>query len=281
MSKKILVAVPAYNCENQITRVMGQFKKFSIKFNADMVVIDNKSKDKTLEMAINFAQNNTDLGITVIQNQNNYGLGGSHKIAFEYALNHNYDGVVILHGDDQGILQDISNSLSLNLSQNNVCILGSRFMKGSITTGYSRFRIFGNKIFNKIYSMVTSQNIYDMGSGLNYYPGHLLNYRFHLKMPDDLTFNNAYLLAILCGGTKIEFIPIAWRESDQVSNVKFIPQCIKTLIYLFKYRISKSNFLQQYFGPKIEVEYNYSILQSPDSKQNTFCSISINYKATI
>ena len=37
----------------------------------------------------------------------NYGLGGSHKVAFGYAAAHGYEHLVVLHGDDQGAIVDL------------------------------------------------------------------------------------------------------------------------------------------------------------------------------
>lgn len=45
--------------------------------------------------------------VTLLRNDENYGLGGSHKVAFDYALNNAYDYVVVLHGDDQGSIANL------------------------------------------------------------------------------------------------------------------------------------------------------------------------------
>ena len=34
-------------------------------------------------------------------------MGGSHKVAFNYAIENNFDYIIVLHGDDQGSISDM------------------------------------------------------------------------------------------------------------------------------------------------------------------------------
>jgi len=258
MSKiKLLVAIPAYNCSNQIGRVIKQYADSSSNIFIELVVIDNRSSDTTLQAAIKSSANYPYEQISIIQNDHNYNLGGTHKVAFQYALDKNYDGVVILHGDDQGNLSDIEPYLNEhNLTQYD-CILGARFMRDSKLIGYSQFRIFGNIIFNWLYSIFTSHKILDLGSGLNYFSRKTIKASIHQKMPDDLTFNSAFLLGIIAAGESIKFIPISWREDDQISNVKLWSQSISLIQYPLKYLKGKKNYLNMDFSPEKKPSYSF------------------------
>jgi glycosyltransferase involved in cell wall biosynthesis len=256
-NKKLLVAIPAYNCSSQIGRVMHQYVNSSSKNFIELVVIDNCSLDITIKKAIEFANSHPHKKISIIQNEQNFNLGGTHKVAFQYVVDKNYDGIIVLHGDDQGRLSDIEPYLDEhNLTQYD-CILGSRFMKGSLTCGYSKFRIFGNFIFNWLYSLFTQQKILDLGSGLNYFSRKTISKSIHQQMPDDLTFNSAFLLGVIAAGERIKFVPITWREEDQISNAKLWSQSIKLIQYLFKYSKGRANFLDLDLSPKKECPYSY------------------------
>ena len=50
---------------------------------------------------------NAGFPIKVLKNRENYGLGGSHKVAFNYAIENNFDYIIVLHGDDQGSISDM------------------------------------------------------------------------------------------------------------------------------------------------------------------------------
>ena len=252
---KILVFIPMYNCENQITRVLKQFDKDVSKYIDEIVVVNNRSTDNGEERVIDFAKKNSELNITVLRNDDNYNLGGSHKIAFDYAIKNNYDYLIVLHGDDQGNINDIMPCLKEKVYENYDCLLGSRFMKDSKLDGYSKFRTFGNKVYNIIFSVSLNKKISDLGSGLNMYNVNILKNKYYLKYPDRLTFNCYMLLATKSYNQNIKFFPISWREDDQVSNVKMVSQALNTLGIALKYLFKKKSYLESEHREKIVDNY--------------------------
>ena len=129
---KILLFIPCYNCEKEIEKVLISLQQECFKYFAEIMVVDNGSQDKSLENAINFAKDNPNMPISVFKNVDNYNLGGSHKVAFNYAIENSFDYVVILHGDNQGEISDIKDILNNKVYKNYDCCLGARFMKGSL-----------------------------------------------------------------------------------------------------------------------------------------------------
>ncbi len=232
---KILLFIPAYNCEKQIVRVLEQLDPAITAFVTKVIVVNNRSTDKTEEAVTDFMHSHANLPITLLRNRENYGLGGSHKVAFEYAISHGYDYVIVLHGDDQGDISDLLPVLAKGYYRKHDCILGARFMRGSKLSGYSAVRTVGNVVYNLLFSYVTGKKIYDLGSGLNMYSVKMLKSDFYRKFPDNLMFNYLMILAAQYYGHDIRFYPISWREDDQVSNVKLFSQAKKVLTMLFDY----------------------------------------------
>lgn len=232
---KILLFIPAYNCEKQIVRVLEQLDPAITAFVTKVIVVNNRSTDKTEEAVTDFMHSHANLPITLLRNRENYGLGGSHKVAFEYAISHGYDYVIVLHGDDQGDISDLLPVLAKGYYRKHDCILGARFMRGSKLSGYSTVRTVGNVVYNLLFSYVTGKKIYDLGSGLNMYSVKMLKSDFYRKFPDNLMFNYLMILAAQYYGHDIRFYPISWREDDQVSNVKLFSQAKKVLTMLFDY----------------------------------------------
>ena len=147
---KILVFIPMYNCERQIARVISQFDEETQKLFTEILVIDNISKDNSLLAAEEALKKLSNIKTTLIQNEENVSLGGSHKTAFNYAIDNGYDYVIVLHGDDQGSIKDIVPYIKDETAFKYDAFLGARFMKGASIKGYSNLRIFGNKILNSI-----------------------------------------------------------------------------------------------------------------------------------
>ncbi len=235
---KILLFIPAYNCEKQIVRVLAQLKYGALDYIREVLVVNNISTDNTQQVAIDYAKAEG-LPVTVIKNHQNYNLGGSHKVAFDYSINNGYDYTVILHGDDQGSIADILPLLKSGEYKNYDCCLGARFLADSKLIGYSKFRTFGNKVYNALFSMVVKTKLYDLGSGLNMYNNNMLKSRFYYKFPDQLTFNYCMVLALNYYNQKAMFFPITWREDDQVSNVKLTSQALSVVGILRKYAFNK------------------------------------------
>lgn len=242
--EKILLFIPCYNCAKQITRVLQQLDNTVMQYVDEIVIVNNKSTDNTEEVIKDYAKKHPELPINILNNQDNYNLGGSHKVAFKYAIKNNFDYIIVLHGDDQANILDILPILQSNSYKNYDCSLGSRFKRDSKTIGYSKFRTFGNIIFNIIFSVFLNKKIYDLGSGLNMYKVKILENDFYNNFPDSLTFNYCMILASHCYKHRLMFFPISWREDDQVSNVKMLNQAFVTLIMLFKYIILRKKFIQ-------------------------------------
>lgn len=234
-NNKILLFIPAYNCEKQIVRVLDQLTPAVMAFISKVIVINNRSTDNTEGVVVDYMHTHPMLPLTLLRNNENYGLGGSHKVAFEYACDNDYDYVIVLHGDDQGSISDFMDVLSTGYYMKHDCILGARFMVGSRLQGYSKFRTFGNIVYDFLFAFVTGQRIYDLGSGLNMYSVKMLKNKFYQKFPDNLMFNYCMILASEFYGHDIKFFPVSWREDDQVSNVKMVNQAVKVLSMLWDY----------------------------------------------
>lgn len=257
MNPKILLFIPMYNCEKQIVRVLGQLNDEVCQYLSQVIIVNNRSTDGGEKAAINYLKSNKiKIPVTLLRNDENYGLGGSHKVAFNYAINNGFDYVIVLHGDDQGDIANILPYLKSGEYQNYDCFLGARFMKGSKLEGYSKFRTFGNRVYNLLFSIGTGMKIYDLGSGLNMYKVEMLKNRFYEKFKDNLMFNYCMILESASYKHKIRFFPIVWREDDQVSNVKMASQAIIVLKLFFSYIINKKKFMKNDHRDKIVENYS-------------------------
>ena len=246
MKDKILLFIPAYNCENQIVRVLGQVSGTLLKFIDEIIVVNNRSTDDTEAAVKKYAIEHSELPLKLLRNIENYGLGGSHKVAFKYAIDNGFDYVIVLHGDDQGNLNDFLPVLTGRYYKKHECILGARFMPGSKLRGYSKFRTFGNAIYNFLFAAVIRERVYDLGSGLNMYSTKMLKQNFYEKFPDNLMFNYCMILATEYYGIDMKFFPISWREDDQVSNVKMVSQATNVLAMLWKYYFDPNAITGEY-----------------------------------
>ncbi|MBR4607030.1 MAG: glycosyltransferase, partial [Lachnospiraceae bacterium] len=122
---KILVFIPMYNCEKQIVRVLGQFQGEICSYVSEVIVINNRSTDHGEEAVQKYlTEHPLPIPVRLLRNDENYGLGGSHKVAFQYALAHQFDYLIVLHGDDQGDISNILPYLKKGTYRKYDCFLG-------------------------------------------------------------------------------------------------------------------------------------------------------------
>jgi len=218
---RVLVVIPTYNCQKQVVELLREIHLQPLPDMTCLWFIDNLSTDGTFEVTTEFINTNKCKNIHSFQAMQNNNLGGTHKIGFNEAISRSYDYIAILHGDNQASYNDLINIIKRARKDGNVkSYLGSRFSRKSNLVGYSRKRIFGNIVLNFIYSIFKLKILTDLGSGLNLYRVADLRKIDYLGFGDSLTFNYELLLEMIDSDIPFEFIPIEWREVDQVSNAK-------------------------------------------------------------
>jgi len=259
---RIMVFVPMYNCANQIGRVIAQFDEATQRRFSRLVIVDNQSKDDGLNRAAAALAQLRHIETVLLRNDENYGLGGSHKVAFKAAIDDGFDYVVVLHGDDQGSISDLLPLLERKEHKKVDCLLGARFMRGSSLPGYSTFRTLGNRAFNLLYSLATGRRLFDLGAGLNLYSVPALARHQWLRFADDLTFNYYLILASCAWRWKIAFFPLSWREDDQVSNVRLLRQSLRVAMILWQFVIARRRFLDTDHTSNPGRSYTSSLIQS-------------------
>ena len=258
---KILLFIPMYNCEKQIVRVLDQLTPHVCELLSEVIIVNNRSTDNGEKAVSEYLDTHEkSVKLSLLRNQENYGLGGSHKVAFKYAREHGFDYVIVLHGDDQGDISNIVPYLESGEYRNYDCFLGARFMKGSRLAGYSGFRTFGNIVYNLLFSVVCGKWITDLGSGLNLYRVSILESDFYLKYKDNLMFNYCMIMGSTFYRHRIRFFPIIWREDDQVSNVKMVNQAVVVLKLLGSFLLHRKKFVVSEHRDRVVESYDAAVV---------------------
>lgn len=233
---RTLLFIPMYNCEKQIVRVLDQLDERVCAYLEEVVIVNNRSTDGGEKAVVSYLKKRQmPISVKLLRNDENYSLGGSHKVAFSYAIEHGFDYVIVLHGDDQGDIHDLLPYLKSGRAYKYDSFLGSRFERDSVLVNYSAFRIMGNHIFNIFMTMITGRRVTDLGSGLNMYRVNYLKTRFFQGFTDTLTFNVYMLLYGIWSRSRFAFFPLSWREDDQVSNAKFLRQSLEIIAIAVRY----------------------------------------------
>ena len=245
MKDKILVVIPAYNCEKQITRLLSGFNSSLLSYIDTILVINNKSTDDTEFRTISAAKNLEGVNFLLLRNTINYGYGGSLKIGFEFSLMYSFDYVIVINGDDQSPITDFLPILQSGEYKQFDVMWGSRFIKKSSLCHYPASRIIANYIFNLLFSIAVRKKVTDIGCGVYMYNTNILKDKFYLKMPDVLYIGSYQRLAHDLYHHKIREFPINWNNEDQESTVKIFSQTFAQFKLSLQYLLNRKNFLKK------------------------------------
>ncbi len=245
MEQKVLLAITAYRCEKQIARTLDEIDDKLASRVEEIIILDNGSPDGTVQVALDYQKTGRLKNLHIYKNNDNYSLGGSHKVAFLKAQAMGCTHVIILHGDNQAKSDEANDLLDYAAAHPiTQTVLGSRFGKDSRLFGYDKKRIFGNKVLNGIYSVFTFRKCEDLGSGLNLFALTDLDKRTYLEFADKLTFNYELLLDLIRRNVSFAYFPITWREEDQVSNARNFNIFKTGIINLLRWRFGMLRYPQ-------------------------------------
>ena len=233
MNKKILIFTATYNEAENIRKFIEKILELNVKL--DLLVIDDNSPDETWKIVNEYKKENEN--IILVKRENKEGLDTAHKLAFNYAKEHNYDYLITLDADlshDPEKIPDFLDEL-----KNNPFLIGSRYIKdGKNEMKLKRYIL--SSVGNKIIKFVLGIDSDEFTSG---YRG------FNLKMLNNFDINRisskgysffmetVYLLST--AGYKIKQIPIRFKDREKgISKIPKI-EILRTLKNLFLLKIKK------------------------------------------
>jgi hypothetical protein len=147
--------------------------------------------------------------------------------------------MITLHGDDQADIRDMLPPLTLGDHHRHDLVIGARFHSQSKLEGYSLVRRLGNRTLNVLCSVINRRNVHDLIAGLNCFKMEFFRDKFFIRFPDNLTFDVHVLLYAFYRGAGVHYIPVTWREEDQVSNAKVFRQAFIILNLFARYVVNR------------------------------------------
>ena len=176
MNKLIVLA---YNEELGIEKTILEL----IDHFEEIIVINDKSKDGTLEKIQNLSKNHAK--VTIISNNKNLGPGKSMDIGIKQAISSPCEFIVKIDGDNQFKAEDIKSILSKASSKNADFIKCDRFWVGGVKGKIPKIRYLGNSFASLLIKIVTGNwKINDPLNGL-----FLFSYDLALKFKIPKFFN--------------------------------------------------------------------------------------------
>lgn len=214
---KVLVVIPAYNEELNLKQVIKDINKNT---NYDYVIINDCSKDKTLELCKKEKFNYLSLPV-------NYGLASAVQLGFKYALKNDYDVVIQFDGDGQHEAKYLKKLVGSIENGNNV-VIGSRFIENK--KPFST-RMIGSRLISLLIKITTGKKVTDPTSGFRAYSKEIIpEYANNINYPPEPDCL-AYLLK---RKMKIEEVQVTMKEREfgesYLNSIKSIEYMLRTCV---------------------------------------------------
>jgi len=232
---KHLIFIVAYNHENFIAKVLDRLPETVKNNNYEILVIDDASKDQTFNTAKNWSELNSKICIKVLKNPTNLGYGGNQKLGFQYAIENNFDTLVLLHGDGQYAPEIIVDLIEDHIIQKNALTLGSRMIikKNALKGKMPLYKFFGNIILTLLQNKILGTKLSEFHTGYRVYSiKNLTKINFHLNT-NDYHFDTEIIIQFILHNFKIgeHAIPTYYgNEISYVNGLKYAYNIIKETI---------------------------------------------------
>lgn len=234
---KVIAVMPAYNAEATLTRTVSDIPPGSVD---EIILVDDCSRDRTVELA-------RDLGLTVIEHEQNLGYGGNQKTCYRAALEKGADYIVMIHPDYQYDSRLIP--VAVEIIRLGICdfVMGSRIRtRGeALVGGMPIYKYFSNRVLTFIENIALGQNLGDFHSGFRAYRRSLLETIPFEKNSNDFVFDSQFLAQAVMFGYKLGDIPVPVRYFDEASSIDFFRSV--------KYGTATLGVLAQYWLNRIGV----------------------------
>ncbi len=231
---KILVISPTYNEAENIQTFISSV--FLIK-DLSLLVIDDNSPDGTADIVLSNMKKNTNLHL--ISREKKLGLGTAYIEGFEWFLNSDYDFCVQMDSDFSHTFEDLVGLLKY--IENADLIIGSRYVPGGSTKGWSTYRRLLSKYANILSKTILNSHINDLTGGFK-----ILSRKVIEEIVKSKPKSNGYTFQIEVNnliekkGFKIIEIPITFVERElgrSKMNNQIVVEAVK---YLLKNIFKKS-----------------------------------------
>jgi dolichol-phosphate mannosyltransferase len=168
----VLAIIPTYNESENISALLSRLdevrKVLSSSYKIDILIVDDNSPDKTVDIAKSSQIQN----LSVLSRVKKSGLGPAYLAGFNIGLKGDYQFFVQMDADLSHMPEQLENLLVVASSKS--LVIGTRWMPGGSVVNWPFHRRFISKLGTKYASFVLNLRYKDLTSGYRVVPRQLL-----------------------------------------------------------------------------------------------------------
>lgn len=236
--------IVAYNAATTLAQVLNRIPE-SFRGRIDEILVgDDHSQDDTHLVALGYQQLNTDLPIEVIRHPRNLGYGGNQKAGYQWAIDHDLDIIVLLHGDGQYAPELLGAMVAPLESGDADAVFGSRMLDEGAARrgGMPLYKYVGNRILTTFENKAAGADLSEWHSGYRAYSvAALRDIPFH-RNSDGFNFDTQVIVQFIEAGKRIVEIPIPTYYGDEICHVEGLRYARDVSGDVLRYRAHKMGF---------------------------------------
>jgi 2-polyprenyl-3-methyl-5-hydroxy-6-metoxy-1,4-benzoquinol methylase len=172
----------------------------------------------------------------------NLGYGGNQKRGYTYAIQHDLDIVVLLHGDGQyapECLEDLIAPIERGEAE---AVLGSRMLRAGAARagGMPLYKFVGNRILTRFQNLALGADLSEYHSGYRAYHVPSLARLPYLRNTNDFHFDNEIILQFMEAGFRIKEVPIPTYYGGEICYVNGMSYAWNVVRTTARYRLHKA-----------------------------------------
>ncbi len=251
--KKVLVYILTYNSENQVEGLLDRIPELfwtKTKYDVEVMIVDDASKDNTADVIRAYSKKHKK-PITLLVNPINQGYGGNQKIGYTYAIEENFDAVVMLHGDGQYPPELMEGMIDPLLDSDADAVFGSRMLnkRDALKGGMPKYKFVGNIILTKFQNFLLGSKLAEFHTGYRSYKIDTLKRIPYRCNSSDFDFDTDIIIQLVDSGSKIVEIPIYTTYGDEECNVNGMKYAAQITYSTIMSRVQRYGI---YYDPKFD-----------------------------
>jgi glycosyltransferase involved in cell wall biosynthesis len=220
---RLLILIVAYNAERTIGDVLARVPRaLADEYHVEVLVLDDSSEDRTFETSREVQRAaGVPFPLHVLVNPVNQGYGGNQKIGYQFAIEHGFDFVALLHGDGQYAPERLPDLVRPVRDGDADAAFGSRMLDrtGALRGGMPLYKFVGNRILSWFQNRMLGVSLSEFHSGYRVYSVAALHKVPFALNTNDFHFDTEIIVQLLFAGLRIREVPIPTYYGNEICHV--------------------------------------------------------------
>ena len=247
MHKKILICIFAVSDEEPVIDILNNMPKSLTNFEHEILVLIDGSRELYFQKVIKTVEVLKLFNAQVLFTSEKLGYGGNQKLAFYYAIKHEFETVLSMDGSGQYPPENLEKFLFGMENSEVQAFVGSRFLKTGDSKQHkmSFYRFLGNTTVSFLQNWILGLNFSEFHSGFRAFRVKALE-----KIPfpfnsNGRKFDIEILIQLKLKGFTIKEIPVSYIEGTKTGIMECFRYGMDALKLSFKFRLHKMSLFYE------------------------------------